>query len=511
MKKRVKILLYTAIVYVLLLVLLVMAESEDPAASIRTIWDAIWFSLITMTTVGYGDLSPVTPLGRVLGLFFALCSIGILTALIGIGLQLIAGQFIPSVRLRLGRGRSWYAFSAETEDTAALARDLRNTDKGCLLLFPSGGEKLLSGSDVIRADLDAEHLLRLRKGRKEGLSLFFMGEDPWQNYAAAQKKVGCGIPLYCMTDTSDDDPADGLHLFSRTEALSRCYWKEYPLSRDERKILLIGCGPSGCAVLERALLTNVFEAGRRIEYHVFQDSAGFAALHPRLIQALESEDEDSLFLHSESWMEDAALLADADRIIFCFEEDSQNLEVCEKLRTWFPTRARIHVRLTEAVASLTSFGMREEILTAEFVMKDAINARAAALNDIYNANNPGGAEWEKLSWFLRQSNIAVADHLPVKIRYLLSDDSITEVTPDNCRAAYERFLASSPEEKDRMQAMEHRRWMRFHWLYNWQYAPQRDNENRLHPLMIPYQQLSETEKAKDAYAWEMLGMLSKPN
>lgn len=509
MKKGVRILLYTFIVYIVLLLLLVAVESGDPAASIRTIWDAVWFSLITMTTVGYGDLSPVTPLGRILGLVFALCSIGILTALIGIGLQLIAGQFIPSLRLRLSRRHSWYVFSAENADAAALAEDLRKQDKDCLFLLPSQEKKGMAGPDVIRMDLDTDRLIRLRGGQRAGLSLFFMDSDPWKNYAAALKSAVHDIPVYCMTDVPDDDPADGLHLFSRTEALGRSYWKEYPLKAKERCVVLIGCGRSGCALLERALLTNVFEPGRGVEYHVFCDSVGFASIHPQIVRALASrEEEDRLIIHSQSWMDDPALLARADRIIFCLEEDSNNLEAYETLRTWVSTPATIHVRLTEAIPSLLSFGERDKIITAEFVMKDALNRRAAALNEIYNANSPNGAKWEDLGWFLRQSNIAVADHLAVKVRYLLEDESILEVTPEICARAYERFLAASPEEKELMKEMEHRRWMRFHWMYNWQYAPERDNDKRQHPLLIPYGELETSEQDKDSYAWEMLGKLA---
>ncbi|MBQ3380826.1 MAG: two pore domain potassium channel family protein, partial [Oscillospiraceae bacterium] len=82
LKKHGKLLAAALGVYVLLLILLVATEARAPDANIRNVWDAIWYSLITMTTVGYGALSPVTPAGRVLGLIFALSSIGILTALI---------------------------------------------------------------------------------------------------------------------------------------------------------------------------------------------------------------------------------------------------------------------------------------------------------------------------------------------------------------------------------------------------------------------------------------------
>ena len=103
MKRSWKIILSALVVYGLLLAALVFVESGAPDASIHSFWDAVWFSLITMTTVGYGDLSPVTAAGRVLGMVFALCSIGILTALIGVGLRLIGGQLIPALRLRRGR------------------------------------------------------------------------------------------------------------------------------------------------------------------------------------------------------------------------------------------------------------------------------------------------------------------------------------------------------------------------------------------------------------------------
>ena len=164
MKRSVKLVLSALAVYLVLLLLLQAAEATAPDASIRSFGDAIWYSLVTMTTVGYGDLSPVTPLGRILGTVFALCSVGILTALIGVGLHLISGAFLPRQRLRQGRRKKWYAFSADSPEAAALAGALQKQEPGCLLIFPEGEEKRVSGSGVVRTEFDLPLLLRLKGG-----------------------------------------------------------------------------------------------------------------------------------------------------------------------------------------------------------------------------------------------------------------------------------------------------------------------------------------------------------
>ncbi|MBQ3482096.1 MAG: two pore domain potassium channel family protein, partial [Oscillospiraceae bacterium] len=92
MKRHIKAILGALALWLALLLLLLAAEGRSPAASIRSFGDALWFSLITMTTVGYGDLTPVTPLGRALGAVFALCSVGVLAALISLGLRLVGGE-----------------------------------------------------------------------------------------------------------------------------------------------------------------------------------------------------------------------------------------------------------------------------------------------------------------------------------------------------------------------------------------------------------------------------------
>ena len=510
MKKHLKRILGALAVYIVLLVLLLAAEGENPGASIRNFGEAVWFSLITMTTVGYGDLSPVTPAGRLIGAVFALCSIGILTALIGLGITLLSGEFIPRMRLRRGKRKRWYAFEEENEDAAALARALRKEDPDCLLIFPAGEKKPAEGANVLRLDWTQSELLRLRGGA-QGLWLLFLGQTDWKNVSGALAACASGAACVCLSEAPIDRLPGNMVLFSPLEAMSRSYWKNHPLRSDEHCVVLLGCGAAGSALLERALMTNVFESGRNTEYHVFDDTAGFAALHPEAVRALSMEKpgEDTLVFHTENWTEERSLLQRADRILVAYDDEKLNFEIWEELRTWFGCAAALHVRLSERVPGIESFGGRDESMRPEFVIKDEINRRARLMNDIYNEGSSMPTSWEELSAFLRQSNIAAADHLIVKARYLLQDETLTELSSADCARAYARYRELCVEHADRLQEMEHRRWMRFYQMYNWQYDPIRNNEKRRHPMLLPYEELTEAEQKKDAFAWEMLGRLSE--
>lgn len=58
-------------------------EGAAEAANIRSAGDALWWGIVTITTVGYGDQYPVTPGGRVIGVFLLLAGIGLFSVLTG--------------------------------------------------------------------------------------------------------------------------------------------------------------------------------------------------------------------------------------------------------------------------------------------------------------------------------------------------------------------------------------------------------------------------------------------
>ena len=58
-------------------------EDSDPSANIQTASDAVWYVLVTMSTVGYGDFFPVTELGRLIGSLIIVVGVGVFGTLTG--------------------------------------------------------------------------------------------------------------------------------------------------------------------------------------------------------------------------------------------------------------------------------------------------------------------------------------------------------------------------------------------------------------------------------------------
>ncbi len=80
--------------------LILLVEPSAPNASIRSVGDAVWFGLVSMTTVGYGDLTPVTPLGRLVAGVMILGGIGLL----GAGTTATIASILVARRIREERG-----------------------------------------------------------------------------------------------------------------------------------------------------------------------------------------------------------------------------------------------------------------------------------------------------------------------------------------------------------------------------------------------------------------------
>ena len=81
-------LLVVAVAVVLAGGLIHVVEGEAQPEMFGSIPKVMWWAVVTLTTIGYGDAYPITPLGKIVGGLTALCAIGTLalpTAILGAG------------------------------------------------------------------------------------------------------------------------------------------------------------------------------------------------------------------------------------------------------------------------------------------------------------------------------------------------------------------------------------------------------------------------------------------
>ena len=73
----------TTITFFLLLdLLLVIVESNNPDSAVHSFSDAFWYMIVTVTSVGYGDIVPVSFIGKGIGYIFIFSSLIVLGILI---------------------------------------------------------------------------------------------------------------------------------------------------------------------------------------------------------------------------------------------------------------------------------------------------------------------------------------------------------------------------------------------------------------------------------------------
>jgi voltage-gated potassium channel len=83
--------------------LVLQFETKAPDANIKTGGDAIWWGIVTITTVGYGDFYPVTFLGRITAVFVMFAGIGIIGALASILASLLVSPMSADPKPAEGR------------------------------------------------------------------------------------------------------------------------------------------------------------------------------------------------------------------------------------------------------------------------------------------------------------------------------------------------------------------------------------------------------------------------
>ena len=74
---------YTAIFIIMFALSIYSVESSEPGAMIRDLPTAYWWTFTTLATVGYGDVYPVTGIGRVIAVIVMLYGVGLVAVATG--------------------------------------------------------------------------------------------------------------------------------------------------------------------------------------------------------------------------------------------------------------------------------------------------------------------------------------------------------------------------------------------------------------------------------------------
>ena len=521
MKRRKKIYLYMTItlmlIYIGLLTLLYFSECGDKNATIRTFGDALWYSLVTLTTVGYGDLTPVTPLGHAVGSVFLLMSAGILVTLFGAVISFVTSEGLPLLMLGFRRHKNWYYFADYSSESNTLAANIYREDENAVIIYGEKKDDQMEFPDhpCLFISVSPAKIVARKKNTGTRCKIFLMKENDIGVNPRAIDLHALPVDVYARTTNGQDHLSGNINFFHSYDCCARQYWRKRPLCSHENTIVIIGFGNYGRCILERAILTNVISVTQHVAYHVFGDAKGFLAMHCHLHETFSlgapSKEGDSLIFHNTLWEKQHEVLEQADRIIICTDDEPEGWNIFWRLNRYYKISGHIDLHSNRKAPGVSYFGTNEEIYTPNQIMRTALNKTAIAINDIFRKSvSYPTLSWDELDDFHRESKIAAADHLLMKIRILLDDETITEVSAATVEKAYKKYCESKTDTavQDMYRRLDHMRWLRFYTFYNWNYGPFRHDGEREHPMLCPYSKLTLEQKQERDAAWEILGNIS---
>lgn len=282
----------------------------------------------------------------------------------------------------------------------------------------------------------------------------------------------------------------------------------------QRGVLTIGFTPLIERYVMRILAGGHYRDGGKSMFTVYrsdaaQCEAAFRARNPGAdglspLRFVEARTDPAWIIplieaHVEGAGEPVAILIDLD-------DDDRSLAVAlavdGRYRAAAMTAPPIHVRMAGSHdhrigAGIFPFGGLSDLADPDMLLQDRHDALARSIHDFYlegrfaEGERIGARasmqEWEDLPESFRDDNRLVADCYQLKLRDI--DARLVEGDGPS--------LALSPAELEELSHAEHDRWMAAKLAQGWVYGAVRDDARRLHPDIVPYEDLSEAIKDLD--------------
>jgi hypothetical protein len=233
--------------------------------------------------------------------------------------------------------------------------------------------------------------------------------------------------------------------------------------------------------------------------------------HPEL-----KDEQTCLFVYCSESVDDIRALGDQharerlpriQRAYVTAYQDKKCLQTALKLRHVLPPdvplvaavwRARGAAALSRRAGGLMKqvevFSTLESSCTVDLVRGGSFEMIAQAIHRHYlkiqDIPSPAWTEWADLEESFRESNRAQARHIAVKLRAVGYEIALLR---DWGAASFD----FNEEQITTLADMEHDRWARDKEAQGWKWGPQRDNVNKLHPLLVPYDELPVSQQEVD--------------
>jgi len=91
---------FVFIILVLASLLIYYAEHDSQPEQFENAFSGLWWAVATLTTVGYGDIYPITPIGRFLGAIIAILGIG----MVAVPTSILSAGFMELLETHTGEG-----------------------------------------------------------------------------------------------------------------------------------------------------------------------------------------------------------------------------------------------------------------------------------------------------------------------------------------------------------------------------------------------------------------------
>lgn len=208
-------------------------------------------------------------------------------------------------------------------------------------------------------------------------------------------------------------------------------------------------------------------------------------------------------------------------VYVCMNDSATAISTAYSIRDGFSRRfgcsPRIYLNLQDFESSadagewdgqIVAFSALNEVCNPEVLFGDRQDQLAAIIHEYYldsidsqgrvwNAT-PAGQTWDQLPDSYREASRHQGDHIPNKLASI------------SCRIVRQEassFFTFRPQEVEKLSILEHTRWSADRYVDGWRFGPERDNEQKIHPELKPYDDLTVAMKDLDRYAVRLIPAL----